>query len=68
MSVYGAKIPFGNLTMVCRLHSSRSFSFILAVTPSPKSVPSGSTIQALPLGFSICIKSSKNRSAVSLVR
>ena len=44
----------GRRTMVCRLNSSSSWSLIRAQTPSPKSVPLGTTTAARPPGLTPC--------------
>ena len=48
MGVYGAKTPLGRRTIVCRLNSVRSCSLMRAQTPSPNSVPLGTTTAARP--------------------
>ena len=68
MPVYGLKTPFGRRTIVCRLHSVSNFSLIVVLTPSPNSVPSGSTIAPRPPSFSSVRIKTRNRSAVSRVR
>src|SRR5579871_2440492 len=54
--------------MVWRLHSSMRCSLRRVLTPSPNSVPSGSTTAARPFGLSRRMMRARNRSAVSLVR
>ncbi len=46
MLVYGAKTPLGSRTMVWRLNPLSSPSLMRAQTPSPKSVPFGTTTAA----------------------
>jgi hypothetical protein len=67
MLAYGLNTLLGRRTIVWRLHSSSRCSFSRVFTPSPKSVPSGSTTAARPPGRSKRMMSARNRSAVSRV-
>ncbi len=57
------KTLLGSRTIVWRLHSSSKCSFSLVLTPSPKSVPSGRTTAARPMGLSNRTIRARKRSA-----